>query len=640
MAVNNLKEIINIELNLADGIAKLNGMEVALKNVRSAVNQFAKAQKDANNAVTQGIDKTGLAGAAVVELGRTISDANYGFTAMANNISQLFTLMTTLAATTGGLSNGLKAMGAALRGPLGIIVLFQILVAGLEKLSMNSKKGAKEVKSLIDAMSGVKASVIEMNALADVMDDNTASAKEQTYALKQLKKLGFDPLNESILDFRKRYTELITLEALKDVLKERVKDIVVQRLEFEEQLKQWKENVARESEDATFWEKFAKFFNIPLQEASQAFDALRTKLAPAAFNEYERLITEEGDKLAKAVKDINKILGEAFNDDDSSKKLADWADYQLKLAQQRINAAFDSIETERKLVFERKRISFLEKDDMEGFLNYAIYYYKYLSESEAFSEEERLKFRADYIKYKKQLDELETKNDEDAKKERDRIRKEELENLKSGLDAFSELITATGDILNAEYERQLTLEQNKTNEINNQLKARLRNESLSMEQRKNIQNEIAKNDEKLRIKQQEIERKKFNANKAIQMSNAIVNTASAATGVLKDTDGGSIARIAGMIAVIGAGLAQVAIIARQKFQTTASSLTGGVTNVSNGTSSNPAPDFNIVGQSGTNQLAQVVSGQLNKPFKAYVVSKEISTAQEMDRNVIGSASLG
>jgi len=52
------------------------------------------------------------------------------------------------------------------------------------------------------------------------------------------------------------------------------------------------------------------------------------------------------------------------------------------------------------------------------------------------------------------------------------------------------------------------------------------------------------------------------------------------------------------------------------------------------------PDFNIVGQSASNQLASAVQGQFNQPVKAYVVSKDVSTAQEMDRNIVGTASLG
>lgn len=57
-------------------------------------------------------------------------------------------------------------------------------------------------------------------------------------------------------------------------------------------------------------------------------------------------------------------------------------------------------------------------------------------------------------------------------------------------------------------------------------------------------------------------------------------------------------------------------------------------------STSAAPTFNVVGASGTNQLAETIAGKQNSPLKAFVVSKEVSTAQEMDRNIVQSASIG
>ena len=52
------------------------------------------------------------------------------------------------------------------------------------------------------------------------------------------------------------------------------------------------------------------------------------------------------------------------------------------------------------------------------------------------------------------------------------------------------------------------------------------------------------------------------------------------------------------------------------------------------------PAFNIVGASGTNQLADAIGGQTQEPVKAFVVSSDVSTAQELDRNIIEGASIG
>lgn len=52
-----------------------------------------------------------------------------------------------------------------------------------------------------------------------------------------------------------------------------------------------------------------------------------------------------------------------------------------------------------------------------------------------------------------------------------------------------------------------------------------------------------------------------------------------------------------------------------------------------------APSFNIVGQSGTNQLAESIGSQEKKPMKAYVVASDVTTAQSMERNIVESASI-
>ena len=51
------------------------------------------------------------------------------------------------------------------------------------------------------------------------------------------------------------------------------------------------------------------------------------------------------------------------------------------------------------------------------------------------------------------------------------------------------------------------------------------------------------------------------------------------------------------------------------------------------------PSFNIVGQGGTNQLAEAIGSQSQQPIKAYVVSNDVTTAQSLDRNIVESASL-
>ena len=59
-----------------------------------------------------------------------------------------------------------------------------------------------------------------------------------------------------------------------------------------------------------------------------------------------------------------------------------------------------------------------------------------------------------------------------------------------------------------------------------------------------------------------------------------------------------------------------------------------------GQATSQAPSFNVVGAGVTNQLADVIAGQAGQPTRAYVVSNDVSTAQELDRNIIEGASIG
>jgi hypothetical protein len=51
-----------------------------------------------------------------------------------------------------------------------------------------------------------------------------------------------------------------------------------------------------------------------------------------------------------------------------------------------------------------------------------------------------------------------------------------------------------------------------------------------------------------------------------------------------------------------------------------------------------APQFNVVGNSGVNQIAQTLGAQ--QPVQAYVVASNVTTQQSLDRNIVANASLG
>lgn len=65
---------------------------------------------------------------------------------------------------------------------------------------------------------------------------------------------------------------------------------------------------------------------------------------------------------------------------------------------------------------------------------------------------------------------------------------------------------------------------------------------------------------------------------------------------------------------------------------------GTLPNPTSGGTQAPAPQFNVVGNSGVNQIAQTLGQQ--QPVQAYVVANNVTTAQSLNRNIVANASLG
>jgi hypothetical protein len=130
------------------------------------------------------------------------------------------------------------------------------------------------------------------------------------------------------------------------------------------------------------------------------------------------------------------------------------------------------------------------------------------------------------------------------------------------------------------------------------------------------------------------QKKAFEVNKAISIGQAIISTAQgviAQLAVPQDALTGANFIKAGIVAVTGA--AQIATIARTQFK--------------GGGSAPPPPEapptsqsqpatFNVVGNTGANQLAQTLGQQ---PLQAYVVAGDVTSAQSLERNKIQQSTL-
>ena len=199
-----------IEVNTANGKVKIDGITKGFVQADLAAKKLNTTLKQTNTNLGQGASKAGLAGATLTELGRTISDSNYGLTAMANNMSQLSTLMITLISTTGGLKNALKLLGTQLMGPLGLIIAFQLLITIMESAALEDKKAIKTTKQLREETEKLVEAIKERNEASRYHVENTKEIVRLEEQLEDVKL--YDPDNwRKIAAIR---TELIDKELI------------------------------------------------------------------------------------------------------------------------------------------------------------------------------------------------------------------------------------------------------------------------------------------------------------------------------------------------------------------------------------------------------------------------------------------
>tara|TARA_R100001463_G_scaffold12143_5_gene33427 strand:+ start:2553 stop:4346 length:1794 start_codon:yes stop_codon:yes gene_type:complete len=133
-------------------------------------------------------------------------------------------------------------------------------------------------------------------------------------------------------------------------------------------------------------------------------------------------------------------------------------------------------------------------------------------------------------------------------------------------------------------------------------------------------------------------RKQFKFNKALQLSMAFIDAGKAITASLSQAPVAigpvpNPAGIASLIFAASTSALNIGKIASQKFESPGGSVDApSPGNIGGGAQ---APSFNVVGDSGVNQLAQLQQ----EPVQAFVVSGDVTTAQALDRNRIENATL-
>jgi hypothetical protein len=725
-------------------------------------------------------NSSGLASQTLVEVGRTVSDANYGFTAVANNLSQLSYYFVALVKDSQGVSGAFKNLGRQLLGAGGVVIAIQLVITLIEKYTLSQREAKKATEDTTKALAGAQGQIALLRQYGETIKQSSKSSLEYQGALAKLKKDGFDELTGSVEEYIEARAKLLIFEAQEKTMKDALEKLYEQRAVLEEErqkaadalvTKSFKTTVQgyayqanaietlnktgqvaafnleknlqsqvdaidsqvdellsgnkkrfdetikslegnnflcllfgdckkdKETTDkrlATFKQnlfdlssEIEKYRQESLQDNSLNAEGLLEQDRGFAIAELEikkqQFLNEEKLRKENYIKQLDekKTQAEKDNkwtqeDEENYKRLILEADQTLKDELLEAEAEFNdamlmlnkAFNTELQNIKDAQQSS-----DVEGFIRTRRAITSFQREgqiADARTEVERLelreKFRQEdlvgermklqnelaerkangeaYSEIEEQLRLLDIENTRKTEESKTAIRKASLEKFASDIDKAKEYVQALADFIDADFEAQAQKEENKTNKVNNELRARLSNENLSKDEKDKINQQIAANEEKLRLKQEAIEKKRFKTEKAFRISMALMDTASSALRaygsqlIIGDPSSIIRAQIAAAAATV-LGLAQVAMIAKQQFQSSASAAPPSVStgSTAGAETSVQAPDFNVVGQSNVSQLASLVQSQLDKPIKTYVVAKDVTTAQELDRNRVSAATI-
>jgi hypothetical protein len=627
--------------------------------------------------------QTGAATSATLEFGRVLSDMPYGIRGVANNLQQLasnlFFMSKQVDGVTGksiGFGGALMNLGKNLIGPAGLLVAFQGVTALIDFFAnkqSDAKKETEETTSVLEQQRD------ELAKLTDEYEDyikirqqviqTTTKEREMMKALvvESLDKLNSDERRNralsKLIDLYPKYFDGLKIDNLKGIFdaEDKVNRVLQNKLKLKQALEK-----AEELSNALQIQKLKNSkdsINADLKKTQQLRDEL--KEVRGLIQMYSSLDLEL--KKNKKTK-ITPIKDPKDFDEDAEDYLDQIRSLEKKTELLNAKSQAAKIIIQRKYHLEdlrRKNTEDLDEFNQEAkaykaklklFLDYQVSIGK-MTKSQATQQ------LSDFDKTtKKEIDEMDTnfpillgkweayydKKIELAKEAEmmgakiPKTKDKEEFTLEEGLQQYMKLQSSMTDFLSGEYDRQLTIEQNKTNALNNELNQRLLNENLSKDERERIQLQIARNDEKLRKKQEAIEKKRFKLNKAANIANATINTYLGATQVLSSDTIPDVAKPFVMAATIASGLLQVAKIARQKFQSSAGS--GGAIGAAAGRSGGGGEgrefNFNLAGSTQSNQLTQSIAGQLSQPIQAYVVSSEITSQQQLDLSISNTATIG
>jgi len=622
----NIKKFTS-DLNELDGrtkeykltVAKLNVEEQRLANTRQKLSKTTSEFIGNGKKGLTGISNaTGAATSATLELGRAISDAPYGIRGVANNLSQFasqFSFMSNkvddatgkVVGFNGALKNLIKGIKAN-----AVLLAIQLVIAAFDKFAGGTKKAEEELSNFGGTVAKAGSN---LKILKQALEEGTISTEEANKAVNKANleykdlNLKLDENNQLTKDSVERIDDKI--DAIERLAKAQALQTLLEA-EYE------KIGKARADLDAKLAEKGLKLKDLEIRkkEFEAKLEGKRGTARRKLQRDFLRVHEQQGFRLidnfnkieTEGKKSIDSIINQ-LNEEDLFDELfkGKGKDSGEKFAGKFVESYYREIAGLGDII---------KDEDFDG-----------ISDTAKITGELILPFKPTFVE-----------PEEDFYAELDRF-----------IERYQTVMTGLTSFVDGEFERQLTIEQNKTNILNEELNNRLLNESLSADQRKSIQNEIAQNDERLRVRQEAIKKKAFNTEKAFNISTALIETYSAASSAFKNTlanpinkllpDAGLLrAKINAGVATAG-GLLQVAAIARQKYQSSsaATPVNVGGGGASGGASERAEPSFNIVGRSNDNLLINAIQAQFGKPLKAYVVSRDVTTQQQLDGMIVGQA---
>ena len=687
-AVKDLTKLTKAE---KDNMVAAEMLRMKNQQVKTEISGLATQALNASKGLNTMKATSGLNNAILLETSRLASDANYGLQGMANNLGQLVSLFQISANNAGGLANVFKDLRKQLFGIGGIMIGFQLLISFLPRIEKAFKNLASAVNVLgsisKDVGQNARTLVGNFKLYTDILLDSTKTVEQHKIALKKLKD-EYPDFNAEIFtdkqrteeanDARLEYIDTLERQAISQAALTKTQELYgkITEIQFKRELDL--EKAKQKTNEAILLRGTAVATNIDFSKTEESVNK-------SIQEERIKRIKEGADEEIAAEEKKIEILRKFINiRDDDEKKLG--------RNRRRRNAAFRvqdlDFETERQRSRERILKS-LVKDElfqvdiqMQGMKDRArIKQQEFvqdqkrrfeqfksrgvsneqLKEAQTALDKEIRNSEEELASYLIQLDKETARKRGDIKLAQNRVIQDRLreqmfaeqilvqkeddkeilnKGIKAGnlleiqeqqLEAERSRIQMSLDAGNLEFTEKERLEKELTKVTNQQTELRIADAEREAMSKRQLLDQVGNALSAF----SDLAGKETKVGKALAISSTLVSTYSAAQKAFESqflpipTTNSPIRGALAAAAAVASGLANVrAIIGETK---TAPSKKPSV--------QVEAPDFNVVGASPQSQLAASISEQQTKPLRAFVVGKDITNQQELDRNITTTAGL-